>query len=114
MFLHHARILPREYNAIYSLKSEFEYKDPEYYKSFINDNTVFIHYTGVTKPWHDWAIYPSAEYFRSVYRLSPWKNIPYQAATRKHEYREKYKHLLYQNKIISGIVSAIKYNLMKG
>ena len=114
MFLHHARILPREYNAIYSLKSEFEYKDKEYYKSFINDNTVFIHYTGVTKPWHDWAIYPSAEYFRSVYRLSPWKNIPYQAATRKHEYREKYKHLLYQNKIISGIVSAIKYNLMKG
>ena len=114
MFLHHARILPREYNAIYSLKSEFEFKDKQYYKSFINDNTVFIHYTGVTKPWHDWANYPSSIFFRRVYEISPWRLIPYQSAARKHEHREKYKHLLYQNKIISGIFTAIKYNLMKG
>lgn len=114
MFLHHARILPREYNAIYSLKSEFEYKNPDYYKSFINDKTVFIHYTGVTKPWHDWANYPSAVFFRRVYALSPWHVLPYQSAARKHEYREKYKHLLYQNKIFSGLLAAIKYNLMKG
>lgn len=114
MFLHHVKILPREYNAIYSLKSEFEIKDINHYKSTINDRTVFIHYTGVTKPWHSWADYPSALFFRRVYALSPWKDIPYQSAVRKHEYREKYKHLLYQNKFIDGVLAAVKYNLMKG
>lgn len=114
MFLHHAKILPREYNTIYSLKSEFEKKNKDYYKSIINAKTIFIHYTGVTKPWHDWANYPSAQFFRSVYKISPWRVKSLLPAVRKHEYREKYKHLLYQNKIISGLFSAIKYNLMKG
>lgn len=113
MFLHHAELLPREYNTIYSLKSEFEEKNKEYYLSFITDKTVFIHYTGVTKPWHDWANYPSARFFRDVYALSPWKVKPLQPAVRKHECREKYKHLLYQNKYFSGLYTAIKYNLMK-
>lgn len=114
MFLHHVKILPRSYNTIYTLKSEFEKKDRNYYNSFINDQTVFIHYTGVTKPWHDWADYPSAQFFRSVYEISPWKIRPYQAAEQKHEYRERYKHLLYQNKFFDGLCAAIKYNLMKG
>lgn len=113
MFLHHAELLPREYNSIYSLKSEFEEKNKEYYLSFITDKTVFIHYTGVTKPWHDWANYPSARFFRDVYALSPWKVKPLQPAVRKHECREKYKHLLYQNKYFAGLYTAIKYNLMK-
>lgn len=113
MFLHHAELLPREYNTIYSLKSEFEEKNKEYYLSFITDKTVFIHYTGVTKPWHDWASYPSARFFRDVYALSPWKVKPWQPAVRKHECREKYKHLLYQNKRFAGLYTAIKYNLMK-
>jgi lipopolysaccharide biosynthesis glycosyltransferase len=113
MFLHRAKLLPREYNTIYSLKSEFEEKDKWYYQSFIRDKTVFIHYTGVTKPWHDWANYPSARFFRDVYMLSPWKVEPYQPAVRKHECREKYKHLLYQNKYFAGLFTAIKYNLMK-
>lgn len=113
MFLHKAKLLPRKYNAIYSLKSEFEEKDKGYYQSFITEITVFIHYTGVTKPWHQWANYPSARFFRDVYVLSPWKVKPYQSAVRKHEYREKYKHLLYQKKYFSGLFTAIKYNLMK-
>lgn len=114
MFLNHAKILPGEYNTIYSLKSEFEKKESGYYKNFIKEDTVFIHYTGVTKPWHDWVDYPAAQFFRTVYELSPWKGIPYQAAVKKHEYREKYKHLLYQGKVISGLLAAAKYNLMKG
>lgn len=113
MFLHNAKILPREYNTIYSLKSEFEEKNKFFYERFITDKTVFIHYTGVTKPWHEWADYPSSRFFRNVYKLSPWKTKPYHKAVRKHELREKYKHLLYQNKYFSGLLAAIKYNLMK-
>ncbi|EGT0622796.1 MULTISPECIES: glycosyltransferase family 8 protein [Citrobacter] len=112
MFLHHAVLLPRKYNSIYSLKSEFEIKNKNYYKSVINEETVFIHYTGVTKPWHEWADYSSAQFFRTVYENSPWKNQPYQVAKQKHEYREEYKHLLYQNKIIPGLIAAIKYKTM--
>ncbi len=114
IFLHHAKILPREYNTIYSLKSEFESKNIKYYSEFIKEGTVFIHYTGVTKPWHDWANYPSAQFFRNVYDVSPWQNIPYQSAVKKHEYREKYKHLLYQGKVFGGLCAAVKYNLMQG
>ena len=114
MFLHHAKILPRKYNCIYTIKSEFEEKNSEYYTQFINDETVFIHYTGVTKPWHDWADYASADYFRNIYNISPWRNIPYKKAVKKHEYKEKYKHLLYQKKFLDGVFTAIKYNVMKG
>ncbi|HBA3878223.1 TPA: glycosyltransferase family 8 protein, partial [Escherichia coli] len=81
---------------------------------FINDETVFIHYTGVTKPWHDWANYASADYFRNIYKISPWRNIPYKKAVKKHEYKEEYKHLLYQKKFLDGFFTAIKYNFMKG
>ncbi|EEW7199638.1 glycosyltransferase family 8 protein, partial [Escherichia coli] len=34
MFLHHAKILPRKYNCIYTIKSEFEEKNSEYYTRF--------------------------------------------------------------------------------
>ena len=94
--------------------SEFEEKNSEYYTRFINDDTVFIHYTGITKPWHDWANYASADYFRNIYNISPWRNIPYKKAVKKHEYKEKYKHLLYQKKFLDGVFTAIKYNVMKG
>ncbi|EHH4717645.1 TPA: glycosyltransferase family 8 protein [Escherichia coli] len=114
MFLHHAKILPRKYNCIYTIKSEFEEKNSEYYTRFINDDTVFIHYTGITKPWHDWANYASADYFRNIYNISPWRNTPYKKAVKKHEYKEKYKHLLYQKKFLDGVFTAIKYNVMKG
>ncbi|EHX39811.1 lipopolysaccharide 1,2-glucosyltransferase domain protein [Escherichia coli DEC12D] len=35
-------------------------------------------------------------------------------AVKKHEYKEKYKHLLYQKKFLDGVFTAIKYNVMKG
>ncbi|EFB5147434.1 hypothetical protein FNO53_19295, partial [Escherichia coli] len=30
------------------------------------------------------------------------------------EYKEEYKHLLYQKKFLDGFFTAIKYNFMKG
>ncbi|WP_407197498.1 glycosyltransferase [Citrobacter freundii] len=29
----------------------------------MTEKTVFIHYTGVTKPWHEWGAYDASSYF---------------------------------------------------
>lgn len=101
--------LSQSYNTIYSLKSEFEFKQADYYKSIIKTDTVFIHYTGVTKPWHIWADYPASVYFRDMYQLTPWKGEEYLKAKTKSEFKEEYKHYLYQGKFMKAIISLWKY-----
>ncbi|MGP3593809.1 glycosyltransferase family 8 protein [Vagococcus sp. WN89Y] len=113
ILLGHLYYLPRKYNTVFTLKSEFEVKNSEYYKQVINDDTIFIHYTGITKPWHDWADYHSSAYFRRVYNLTPWNKDPLVSATKIFELKEKYKHQLYQGKFIKGLLTAFKYNLKK-
>ncbi len=43
----------------------------------ITPETVLIHYIGPTKPWHEWANYPTAQPFISAKDASPWKDIRY-------------------------------------
>lgn len=105
--------LDRKYNAIYPLKSEFERKDKNYYKSFIKDETVFIHYTGITKPWHEWAEYEASIYFRAIYKLTPWKDESYLKSKSTVEYREEYKHCLYQKRYIKALRSLFFYRKNK-
>ncbi len=105
--------LDRIYNAIYPLKSEFECKDKSNYKKYITNETVFIHYTGVTKPWHEWGGYDASSYFRTVYELTPWKNDKYLKAKTKPEYKEEYKHYLYQRHYIKAFYSLFLYQKIK-
>ncbi|MDI8799902.1 lipopolysaccharide 1,2-glucosyltransferase, partial [Salmonella enterica subsp. enterica serovar Montevideo] len=42
------------------------------HSNIINDNTILIHYTGATKPWHAWANYPSVIYYKNARLNSPW------------------------------------------
>ncbi|MGK2888720.1 MAG: glycosyltransferase [Candidatus Malihini olakiniferum] len=44
--------LDKKYNTQFSINYEIKYKSGETYPHYINDNTVFIHYIGSTKPWH--------------------------------------------------------------
>ena len=37
-------------------------------------DTIFIHYHGFNKPWHEWCFHPLARYFRNYREISPWKN----------------------------------------
>lgn len=113
LLLGHALLLPRKFNTVFTLKSEFEDKNPDAYKQILRDDTVFIHYTGITKPWHDWADYASARFFRDIYKISPWSDIKYVHATKVYELKEKYKHLLHQGKTIAGLATAVKYNVKK-
>lgn len=105
--------LPRKYNTIYTIKSELKDKTHQKFKETITDGTVLIHYTGATKPWHKWAIYPSTIYYQTALAASPWKDQPAREARTIIEYKKRYKHLLIQHKYLSGITAGFLYLLRK-
>lgn len=105
--------LDKCFNTIYTLKNELRDKSHNKYKHIITENTVLIHYTGVTKPWHVWARYPSAKPFTIALEQSPWTECDLKPATKFIEKKKEYKHLFKQGKFISGCLSGIKYLYMK-
>lgn len=113
IFLGRLIYLGRKYNAIFPLKSEFEKKDKNNYKKYIKDETVFIHYTGITKPWHVWAEYDSSTYFRRIYALTPWRDEEYLRSKSIVEYREEYKHYLYQRCYMKALYALFLYRKEK-
>ncbi len=105
--------LSGRYNKIYSLKNELSDKGHSLYLNTIKKDTVFIHYTGITKPWHKWADYPSAGYFYTVYKQSPWCNDTLKSACTLPEKQKKYKHEINQGHYLDGIISCVDYNIKK-
>lgn len=105
--------LPRKFNTIYTIKSELKDRSHQKYKHLISDDTVLIHYTGVTKPWHKWAVYPSVQYYLQALAVSPWKNQPPRDAQTIVELKKRYKHLLIQHKYYSGFIAGLSYLLRK-
>ncbi len=67
--------LAKDFDTIYTLKNELHDRSHRKYQQTITDKTVLIHYTGITKPWHSWAGYPSASYFNIAREQSPGRNI---------------------------------------
>ncbi len=113
IFLGRLIYLQRKYNSIFPLKSEFEKKNKNHYKKYITEDTVFIHYTGITKPWHAWAGYDSAMFFRRIYKLTPWGCEEYLKSKSMVEYREEYKHYLYQRRYIKALQALFLYRKEK-
>lgn len=105
--------LDKRFNTIYTLKNELYDKTHEGYKSVITPNTALIHYTGITKPWHSWANYPSSQPFYTALERSPWSLNNLKSATKFVEKKKEYKHLLKQGKLVRGCISGIKYLSMK-
>ncbi|NDO82372.1 lipopolysaccharide 1,2-glucosyltransferase [Citrobacter sp. NCU1] len=101
--------LPREYNTIYTIKSELRDKTHEKYLNIIHSDTKLIHYTGATKPWHAWASYPSVIYYTTAFIQSPWKDVPAKEARTLVEYKKRYKHLLVQRHYLRGVVAGVTY-----
>ncbi|MCL2899299.1 glycosyltransferase family 8 protein [Brenneria tiliae] len=106
-------ILPRKFNCIYSIKSELKDKTHQAYKKIINDESVFIHYVGTTKPWNEWGQYPSTVFFGQAYEQSTWRDIPLTKAVTPIQWKKKSKHEFRKGKLINGIVSRIKYIRVK-
>lgn len=101
--------LSRHYDEIYGMKQELKNKDVTRYKESITDKTILIHYIGVTKPWHSWANYPSAEDFKIAYQASPWSDVPLLAAKTPKQFKKKSRHERLQGKIFSSVISYLGY-----
>ncbi|HCD6281755.1 TPA: lipopolysaccharide 1,2-glucosyltransferase RfaJ, partial [Escherichia coli] len=89
--------------------SLLKYQTHQNYKKLIIENTLLIHYTGATKPWHKWAIYPSTKYYKIALDNSPWKDDSPRDAKSIIEFKKRYKHLLVQHHYISGIIAGVCY-----
>lgn len=84
------------------LKNKVKYIEPKY--NFLanislkhNKNlqnvpmdTIFIHYHGFNKPWHEWCFHPLARYFRDYKEISPWKNEPWDKCPTKYRQMRLY------------------------
>ncbi|ELJ5445959.1 lipopolysaccharide 1,2-glucosyltransferase [Salmonella enterica] len=105
--------LPRELNCIYTIKNELKTKNHQDYRNTISDTTKLIHYTGATKPWHEWARYPSAKFFQVAWKSSPWRDTPLKKAEKIVEFKKKYKHELIQGNYLCALSTSIKYGIMK-
>lgn len=106
--------LYKEFNCIYGIDQELINKNEENYKRHITSDTVFIHYAGITKPWHKWAKYPVSTYFLIAYNKSPWAEKPLSDANTAKLYKQKSRHERIQGKIFRSIASYImhiKYKL---
>ncbi|WPA93939.1 glycosyltransferase family 8 C-terminal domain-containing protein [Providencia zhijiangensis] len=79
----------------------------------MTSDTALIHYTGVTKPWHTWAKYPSAKPFYDALASSPWTENDLKPAIKFAEKKKEYKHLLKQGAFFAGCISGIKYLFQK-
>ncbi|QLR71107.1 lipopolysaccharide 1,2-glucosyltransferase [Citrobacter freundii] len=80
----------------------------------ITAKTVFIHYVGVTKPWHDWAkYYAETDYFKIARVNSPWKDIPLLAPTTYKQLSRKSTHLKHNGHLLGALIYYIKYLVKK-
>ncbi len=98
-----------KYNTQFSINYELKADYKKNYDNPINENTVFIHYIGPTKPWHNWADYPSAQYFLHAKEHSPWKNSPLLIVTTSNQLRYCAKHQLNKKLYLDWMISYIKY-----
>lgn len=113
MFFDKVIFLPRIYDAIYGIKQELKSKNIYQYKEYITNDTILIHYVGVTKPWNSWANYPSAQYFVEAWKASPWADVPLLPARTPKQYKKKSRHERLQGKHLASVISYIGYLLEK-
>lgn len=102
--------LDGKYNTQYSINYELQKGKKE---NPITSDTVLIHYIGPTKPWHEWANYPTAQPFIDAKNASPWKDIPLLKAKSSNHLRYCAKHLSYQKRYFACIKNYLKYLLKK-
>ncbi|WP_189339519.1 glycosyltransferase [Pectobacterium peruviense] len=105
--------LPRDFNCIFTLKSELYDRTHNLYRETIKNETVFIHYVGITKPWHEWSSYPSAQFFQVAHAESTWEDKKLLPPINAAQWKKKSKHEFKQNKFIKGILSRLKFNQIR-
>ncbi len=76
-------------------------------------NTVFVHYAGRFKPWHEWCMHPLKDDFIHYAVLSPWADVPLVHPQSYKDMKKMAKSYFYYNKIIDGLLWYAKYSLYK-
>lgn len=104
---------PRKFNTVFTLKSELKDKTHQKYLAVITDDTVLVHYTGITKPWHAWADYRSRDVFNKAWQASPWRDSPLLSATSLVEMQKEYKHQFTRGNYLYGAMALIRYKIKK-
>jgi len=103
------RYIDKKFNTQYSLN--YELKDTAI--NPVNENTIFIHYIGPTKPWHSWGVYPVSQAFLKAKVYSAWKNDPLLKPNNSNQYRYCAKHMFNQQKVLQGILNYFLYFVKK-
>lgn len=102
--------LDKRYNRQFSINYELKAKKGTSYKHPIDDETIFIHYIGPTKPWHRWAEeYSCSSSFIEAKKCSPWRNATLLPAINANQYRYCAKHQFHQGNRLAGLMSYLRY-----
>lgn len=100
-------------SAIFNTQFSLNYELKQNVNFPVKQNTVFIHYVGPTKPWHEWANYTTAQPFLTARNASPWKNVPLLKAKNSNHLRYCAKHNINQRKYFSAFKNYIAYFFSK-
>lgn len=97
--------LEKEFNVQYSINYELK----RIRKNPIMPDSVFIHYIGPTKPWHQWAKYPCTQLFINLKNESPWLSSEFLAPTNVGQWRYAAKHYIRKGNWALGISAYTRY-----
>lgn len=104
-------IIGKEYNDFFSIDSSIK-KNNDFSK--ISSDTVFIHYVGITKPWHNWYQHTNETMFFETARMqTSWAGELLKNASTYKQMSRKYSHLKNDGKFLSALIAYIKYLKMK-
>lgn len=103
------RFIDKKFNTQFSIN--YELKDTVV--NPVNEETVFIHYIGPTKPWHVWGNYPVSQSFIKAKDASPWKENLLLEPANSNQFRYCAKHQFKQGIFLLGIKSYVQYYFSK-
>lgn len=104
--------LSKKYNTQYSINHELNKAKKT--SHLITQDTIFIHYIGPTKPWHEWARnYIHSKYFLKAKEHSPWCHSKLLQGHSISQLRYCAKHQIHNKKFLSGLISYLSYFLKK-
>lgn len=110
----HVHFIDKKFNSQTSINFELQSPKKKFYNHNLPNDTIFIHYIGPTKPWHNWSTgYPINEAFNEAKEQSPWKWSAFQDAKTVSLIRYQAKHYLNQCKYIRGYITYLKYFISK-
>lgn len=80
----------------------------------ISSEVVFIHFVGLTKPFHEWAtFYQECTFFNTARMNSPWKDVPLVKPESYKQLSRKKSHLRRNGDYLGFLSTTIKYLIKK-